>query len=309
MIMRLLSLRQMRFRVSGFVPATRSALNRSGIIFLGLNYVLLLFIAIISSIPLLWMLSTSLKQDGKEFLYPPQWIPDPFAWGNYVVLWSESKIQYFALNSFIVVILATIGTLLSASLVAFGFARIEFFGKRVLFILLLSTMMLPSIVTLVPTFILFKWLGWIDTLLPLIVPSWFGGGAFFVFLMRQFMLQLPRELDEAAIVDGASYPRIYWDIIMPLMGPALAAVAIFSFVNHWNEFLHPLVFLTSDKWRTLALALRGYVVEHAGGDYGDGRWNQLMAASTVMLVPVLVVFFSAQKYFIRGISLSGLTGR
>ena len=277
------------------------------------NYAGLLTGAAISSIPLIWMISTSLKEHGKEFLSPPQWIPNPALWENYSQVWLETNFEFYFLNSVIVSVLATVGTLLSCSIVAFGFARFDFFGKNPLFMLVLSTLMLPGIVTLVPTFILFRHLGWIDTFAPLIVPFWFGGGAsggaFFVFLMRQFMLQLPRELDEAALVDGASWPRIYWSVIMPLMGPALAATAIFSFIHHWNDFLHPLIFLISERWRTLALGLRYFLYEEGSGGYGDSHWNLLMAASVAMVIPILIIFFSAQKYFIRGIALSGLTGR
>ena len=195
----------------------------------GFGYAALVLVALISLLPLAWMVSTSLKEFGREFLFPPQWIPNPVAFGNYLTAFETSNLGRYFGNTLMISVLATMGTVISSSLVAFGFARLEFFGKRVLFIILLSTLMLPGIVTLVPTFVLFKTLGWIDTPLPLIVPWWFGGGAFggafFVFLIRQFMLQLPRELDEAALVDGASYFRIYWRIMLPLSKPALAASA------------------------------------------------------------------------------------
>ena len=267
-----------------------------------LVYGLLITIAAVKCLPLFWMISTSLKGPGMEFVYPPQWIPNPIAWSNYVEVWSIHPIHIYGLNSFTVTFLSVIGTLLSASLVAFGFAWIRFAGRDFWFTVLLSTMMLPGIVTLIPTFILFRTLGWMDTLYPLIVPYWFGG-AFSVFLIRQYFLTLPYELVEAALVDGAGHIRIYWQIMLPLAGPALAAVGIFSFVSHWNDFMHPLIYINSPHLRTLALGLRYFLGEHSS------NWGHLMAASVVMLIPVLVVFFSAQKYFIQGIHLSGLTGR
>ncbi len=272
------------------------------------SYTMLAIIGVVSSIPLLWMLSTSLKESGKEFRFPPELIPYPVAWSNYIDVWGDTGIHQFFLNSVLVTVLATIGTIITSSMVAFGFARITFPGRNLLFVLMLSTMMLPGIVTLVPQFVLFRYLHWIDTPLPLIVPFWFGGGAFFIFLVRQFMLQLPKELDEAALADGASYLRIYWNIILPLTGPALATVAIFSVQAHWNEFIAPLIFLNSETWRTLALALRSFLVD-ASDFAAIPPWNQLMASGVIMLLPILVLFFAAQRYFIRGIALSGLTGR
>jgi multiple sugar transport system permease protein len=265
-------------------------------------YLLLGAIAALKCFPLLWMISTSLKTPGLEFVYPPEWIPNPVEWGNYVRVWTEFPMAIYARNSFGVTVLATLGTVLSASVVAFGFAWMRFVGRDFWFTVLLSTMMLPEIVTLIPRFILFGTLGWIDTLYPLIVPYWFGG-AFSVFLIRQFFLTLPYELVEAAIVDGASYLRIYWQIMLPLAGPSVAAVSIFSFVAHWNDFLHPLIYTNSPELRTLALGLRFFLGEHTS------QWSMLMAASVVMLLPVLMLFFSAQRYFIQGIHLSGLTGR
>ena len=276
-----------------------------------LRYLLLIFIAVVSSIPLIWMVSTSLKERGKEFLFPPELWPDPFALHNYIDLWPFTNLQHYFFNSVFITVLAMLGTVITCSMVAFGFARIQFPGRGVLFVAMISTMMLPYIVTLVPAFVLFRYMHWIDTPFPLIVPSWFGGGAFYIFLVRQFMLQLPRELDEAALADGASYFRIYWNIVLPLSGPALATAAIFSTLSHWNEFLAPLIFLNGEQWRPMALQMRFYLVSETGGGIVRAvpRWNLLMASSVVMLVPVLLLFFGAQRYFIRGIALTGLTGR
>ncbi len=280
---------------------------RTGIDF-ALRYGLLALIASISSIPLLWMVATSLKPRGEEFRFPPELIPVPPVWANYIDVWPVAHIHIFLANSVFFTVTATIGTVITASMVAFGFARIQFPGRNVLFILMLSTMMLPEIVTLVPQFVLFRILHWIDTPMPMIVPFWFGGGAFYIFLIRQFMMQLPKELDEAAFADGASYFRIYWNIVLPLAGPALATVAIFSVVARWNDFLGPLIFLNSEKWRPLALALRTFLVSESQSGIA-AHWNLLMAASVVMLIPILILFFSAQKYFVRGVALTGLTGR
>lgn len=268
-----------------------------------IQYALLIIGAIISTFPLVWMISTSLKEKGLEFAFPPELIPHPTMWSNYVAIWSLAPFGVYFRNSAAVTGLATFGTVLSASLVAYGFARLRFFGRDFWFIVLVSTMMLPDIVTLIPRFILFRTLGWYDTLLPLIVPSWFGGGAFYVFLIRQYYLTLPFELEEAARVDGAGTLRIYAQIMLPLIGPALAAVAIFAFVSNWNDFLGPLIYTQSPQYRTLALGLRSFLGQYVS------QWNDLMVGSTLMLLPVLVLFFAAQKYFIRGVALTGLSGR
>jgi len=265
--------------------------------------VVLLAVAVVSIFPLVWMISTSLKMSGLEFTFPPELIPDPVAWSNYTQIWTMARYDLYMRNSFAVTLLATVGTMLSASLVAYGFARLRFFGRDFWFVVLLSTLMLPDIVTLIPRFILFRLLGWYDTLLPLIVPAWFGGGAFYVFLIRQYYLTLPYELEEAARVDGAGTLYIYGRIMLPLSGPVLAAVVVFSFVSNWNDFLGPLIFTQSPETRTLALGLRSFL-----GQY-KSAWNMLMVGSVLMLVPVLALFFTAQQYFVKGVALTGLAGR
>ena len=253
--------------------------------------------------PLLWMVSTSLKLPGTEFAYPPQLIPSPAVWHNYVDALAQEPFGLYLRNTLTITAAATLGSVLTASLAAFGFARIRFPGRDVLFILLLSTMMLPDIVTLVPKYILFSKLHWINTFLPLTVPFWFGGGAFNVFLIRQFFMTLPYDLDEAARMDGASNLRIYAQLLMPLSVPALATVVILTAVNNWNDFLSPLIYLNSPSTFTLALGLQNYQTL-----YGT-QWAWLMAASMLMIVPVLVLFFSFQRFFIEGIQLTGLAGR
>jgi len=267
-----------------------------------LTHVLLLGISTTMMIPLAWLISTSLKGRGLEFVFPPQWIPDPIVWRNYWEALTILPFHLFLRNTLFITIAATTGSLLSASMVAFGFARIRFPGRDFLFAVLLSTMMLPYVVTLIPTFLLFKFLHWLDTFLPLTVPAFFGD-AFFIFLVRQFYMTIPIELDEAARIDGASYFRIWWSLMVPLSKPVLATVAIFSFIWNWNDFMGPLIFINSLENRTLALGLASFRSMHTA------RWNLLMAASTVMLIPVLIVFFTAQRYFIQGIVTSGLAGR
>lgn len=281
-------------------PLARTAWDQGKI---GITYALLLVGAIVAVFPVVWMISTSLKATGTEFMFPPQIIPAPIAWSNYATAANSAPFDVYFRNSFGVTGLASLGTLLSASFVAYGFARLRFFGRDFLFLVLLSTLMLPDIVTLIPRFILFRTLGWYDTLLPLIVPSWFGGGAFYVFLIRQYYMTIPYELEEAARVDGASTLYIFTRIMLPLSGPALAAVAIFAVVSNWNDFLGPLIFTQSPQYRTVALGLRSFM-----GQYHND-WNLLMAGATAMLVPILVLFLTAQKYFIRGVAMTGLAGR
>ena len=268
-----------------------------------LQYAVMIALSVIFLIPLAWMISSSLKQQGDVFAYPPIWIPNPPQWGNYAEALRRAPLLTWLKNTAIITLLTIIGNVLSSSFVAFGFARLRFPGKNALFILLLSTMMLPEAVTLIPRFILFRSLGWIDTLLPLIVPAFFGGGAYNIFLMRQFYLTIPRDFDEAARIDGASNFLIWWRIVLPLARPALIAITIFSFVYHWNDFLHPLIYLFSEEKKTLALGLRAFI------NPSDASWHISMAASMFLVVPILILFFIGQRYFIRGMIMTGIQGR
>jgi ABC-type glycerol-3-phosphate transport system permease component len=210
----------------------------------------------------------------------------------------------FLRNTVVITFGAMVGQIASTALVAFGFARLRGRGSNVLFVLLLSTIMLPIHVTLIPTFVLFRQLGWIDTFLPLIVPAFFGSGPFYVFLLRQFFMTIPLELDDAARVDGASTFDVFARICLPLAKPALATVAIFSFLSHWNDFLLPLIYLHSKENFTLAIGLNLFRAEQTSVT----PWNQLMAVSLVVMIPPLLVFFFAQRYFIQGIVISGIKG-
>jgi multiple sugar transport system permease protein len=255
-------------------------------------------------IPVGWMISTSLKDIGSVFIFPPQVVPSPVHWENYPEGWTVMPFDLFLRNTVVITLGAMVGQLASTALVAFGFARLRGRGSNVLFVLLLSTIMLPIHVTLIPTFILFRLLGWIDTFLPLIVPAFFGGGPFYVFLLRQFFMTIPLELDDAARVDGASTFDVFARICLPLAKPALATVAIFSFLGHWNEFLLPLIYLHSKERFTLAIGLNLFRAEQTSVT----PWNQLMAVSLIVMVPPLLVFFFAQRYFIQGIVVSGVKG-
>jgi multiple sugar transport system permease protein len=266
-------------------------------------YIILGFFAVALALPLVWLVSTSLKTGAQTFLMPPKWIPEPIVWQNYPDAFQAVPFHRYFWNTLQIVIFSTLGTLLTSSMAAFAFARLRFPGRGPLFILVLSTLMLPNIVTLIPTFIVFRTLKWINTLKPLIVPFWLGGSPFFIFLIRQFFMTIPYELDEAARIDGASNFRIYWNILLPLSKPVLATVAIFSFIHHWNDFFLPLVYLQDPSKWTMAIGLQGFK------DLYSTSWNLMMAASTAMILPLLILFFMAQRYFVSGIHLTGLAGR
>ena len=206
---------------------------------------LLIFGSVLFSIPFLWTVSTALKTNEQVFAVPPQWIPSPFQWENFKRAWTELPFPTFVSNTIFITLFATFGQILSASLVAYGFARFKFMGKNILFYLMLSTMMLPSQVTMIPVFLLWRQLGLIDTFVPLIAPAFFGGGAFTIFLLRQFFMTVPRELDEAAMIDGANPLLIWWKVLLPLARPALITTTLFSFVSHWDDFMGPLIYLNS----------------------------------------------------------------
>lgn len=264
-----------------------------------LAFVLALLGAIAFLVPFAWAVSTSLKPSYQIFAYPPEWLPSPVLFSNY---WDAMTAlpfgRYFA-NTSIVTFGSMIGDVLVSTVVAYGFARMRFPGRDILFLILLGTMMLPMQVTMIPIFIIFRWLGWVDTFLPLIVPAFFGN-AFFIFLLRQFFLTIPADLEDAAAIDGATNSQTLWRIFVPLSLPAMATVAIFSFMNHWQDFFMPLIYLNSRELKTLALALQMFRAEF-GTD-----WNLMMAAAVTTSIPCLMLFFFAQRYFISGIVMTGL---
>jgi multiple sugar transport system permease protein len=266
-----------------------------------LAYAALVLGAILVMIPFAWLVSTSFKAPANMFLDPPQWIPRPLRPDNYAKALSVMPFGLYLLNTCKITFLALLLQVLSCSLVAFGFARMRFPGKNALFVVLLSTLMLPAQVTMIPVFKIWSWLGLYNTFAPLILPSAFGS-AFFIFLLRQFFMTIPVEMDEAARIDGASTLQVWWKVILPQAKPALATVAIFGFMAHWNDFMGPLIYLTDPGKRTLALALWSFQ-----GQYNND-WHLLMAASTVVMLPLLILFFAAQKYFIQGVVISGVKG-
>lgn len=254
--------------------------------------------------PLLWMVSTSFKEDGDVFLIPIQWLPQPIMWSNYPAALTFQPFWHYFWNSVQVTFFCVVGAVLTASLVAYAFARLRAPGKDLLFGILLSTLMLPGEVTLVPVYLIFRQLGWLDTYLPLTVPSWFGGSAFYIFLLRQFFLTLPTELDDAAKIDGANYFSIYSRILLPLSKPALSSVAVFAFFANWNNFQGPLIYLTTIDKFTIPVGLRLYL-SSVGSNM---HWNYLMAATIVSIIPPILIFFVSQRFFVEGAVLSGVKG-
>ena len=252
--------------------------------------------------PFVWMLSTAVKVPGTEFIYPPQLFTRPLRWNNFSDGWTALPFTRWFFNTSVITVLSVAGAMLSSSLVAYGFARLEFPGRTVLFVILLSTMMLPFHVRLIPMFITFRFLGWIDTYLPLIVPFFFGGVPFFIFLVRQFFLTIPLEMEDAAAIDGAGVFASFLLIILPLSRPVLGVVGVFAFIRVWNDFLEPLIYIHSMDKMTLSLGLRFFQDQ----DFTD--WTSLMAVSIIVLVPSVALFFVAQKYYIHGVVTTGIKG-
>ena len=269
-------------------------------------YLIVFLLALLFAMPLVWTASTSLKTPAELFVFPPQLLPQGLRIENFPRAWNFVPFGNFYWNTAVVTVLGTLGAVVSSCLVAYGFARGRFPGRTFLFYLVLSSLMLPSEVTIIPKFLIFKQLGWLDTLTPLIVPDFFGGGAFNIFLLRQFFLTIPRTFDEAAEIDGAGSFRILWAILLPLCTPALITVSILSFLRHWNDFLEPLIYLNSPDKLTLSLGLRYFLVSPSEG--GEPKDHLLMAAVLMAALPCVTLFFVAQRYFVRGIVMSGIKG-
>lgn len=268
-------------------------------------YGLLAVLGFVFAIPLLWMFSVSLQDLAGVFADPFKWIPDDLQWRNYIDAVTLLPFGRYLLNTTVITICVLIGTVLSSSLVAFGFSRLRFRGRNKLFTLCIATMMLPGQVTMIPLYVGFAEIGWVDTFLPLIVPAFFGS-PFYIFLLRQFFLTIPREYDEAALLDGASTLRIYWSIILPLAKPALATVTLFAFLGTWNDFFNPLIYLNSPENATLTLGLNMMKTQVIGT--GVTQWHLLMAASLLVMLPNITLFFFMQKHFLKGIQMGGLKG-
>ncbi len=272
-----------------------------------LTYLIIFALCVLFGYPLFWTAMSSLKTIPEMFSFPPILIPAAPQWANY---WTVLNIDYpvgrWFSNSVLIVLLTSFGTLVTSSLVAYSFARFAYRGRDVLFMITLSTMMLPAQVTLIPQFVLFYKLGWVNTHLPLWVPHWFGGGAFAIFLMRQFFLTLPLDLDEAALIDGAGYFRIFWSILMPLCKPVLATLAIITIIASWSDFLGPLIYLNTPEKFTVSVGLQFFnAVPEVGG---EPMQHLLMAACVMSMVPIILMFFFGQRFFVQGIVMSGIKG-
>jgi multiple sugar transport system permease protein len=268
----------------------------------GLTLLVCMAIAIVLTTPFAWLVRSSLMDAGQIFEFPPAWIPRPFVWSNYRDALTAVPFGKYLLNTLTILIPSVIGTVASTTLAAYSFSRLTWPGRDLVFGLLLLTFMLPFVATLIPAFLLWTSLHLVNTNWPLVLPHWFGSDVFFIFLLRQFFLTIPRELDEAAILDGANPLQVLWHIILPLSRPALATVAILSGLAAWNDFLDPLVYLNDSDKYTLALGLSEFM-----GLYSS-QWHLLMAAATVIVIPVAVLFFFAQRYFVEGVSLTGSKG-
>lgn len=267
-----------------------------------LIYAILIIGAAFSLVPLLWLVRSSLMETAQIFEIPIRWLPDPVCWDNFKKALTVVPFAKYFINSAIIVIGVVAGTVFTSSLTAFAFSRLEWKGRDVIFGILLSGMMLPFVVTLIPTFVMWSKTGLTNTFIPLILPAWFGGGAGNIFMLRQFYSSIPKELDEAAIIDGAGPFRIYSQIIVPLSKSALIVIGLFSFMGTWNDFLGPLVYISDPNKYTVAIGLRQFM-----GMY-TSQWNLLMAASLVALIPVLLAYFFGQKYLVEGIALTGIKG-
>ncbi|MCP4167728.1 MAG: carbohydrate ABC transporter permease [Chloroflexi bacterium] len=267
----------------------------------GAAYIFMIALALVFMIPLLWMLSTSLKARWEVFAWPPQWIPATIHWENYVEAFTRYPMGRFMLNSVILVAANIVGELFAVPLVAYGFARLRFPGKNALFLIMLGTMMIPGHIKLIPLFTIYNRLGWIDTYLPLIVPAFFGS-PFFIFLMVQYMKTIPRDLDDAARIDGAGTWGILYRVLLPLCIPPLTIIVVFTFLWTWNEFLHPLIFLNSFELFPVQVGLALFK-----GRYSV-EWNLFMAATLISIIPILILYFFSQKQLIGGIASVGLKG-
>ena len=268
-----------------------------------LSYILLTAVGLLFFIPFLWLVVTSLKPAHQVFTIPLIWIPKPIMWSNYPEALRHPGFPFLKLlrNSLHYSVWSTLGVTVASFLAAYAFARIPFHGRNVFFAITIGTMMIPGVVTMVPTYLIFRWLGWIGSYKPLIVPS-FGGAAFFIFMLRQFMMTLPWDLTDAARVDGASELHILFRLVLPLIRPAILVVVIFNFMGCWNDFMGPLIYLNNTNLYPLSLGLFSFLSR------GQRHWNLLMAASLVVTAPLVVIFFLAQRQFLEGITMTGIKG-
>jgi multiple sugar transport system permease protein len=269
------------------------------------TYALLVLGALVVLVPLYWMIATSLKADTKLFVLPPQWVPDPVMWRNYVDVWTIQPLtQYFA-NTIFITLLAMGGEILTCAIVAYGFARFRFPGRNALFLLLLATMMLPGIITMIPTFLIWRSLGRIDTYSPLTVGALFAWGPAYIFLLRQFFMTIPNDIEDAAAIDGANVLQTFWSVMLPLVKPALLAIAVLSFSGNWNNFQGPLIYINTQAKYPVILSL--YAFSQSLSKEAP-KWNYMMAMAVIMTVPILLLYFKAQQHFIEGLTVGSVKG-
>lgn len=261
------------------------------------TYLLLIGGALFTIAPFIWLVRSSLMTIQEIFSMPPKWLPEVPQWRNYINVFTTLPFGIFFLNTTIIVVLNVIGALFSNTIMAYSFARINFRGRTIMYSLCLATLMLPTTVTMIPLFVEWKYLGGLNTFAPLTIPAFFGN-AFYIFMLHQFFKTIPIEFDEAAFVDGASYPQIIMKIIVPIAKPALAVVAIFTFMASWNDFMGPLLYLNDQNKFTLSLGLKMFL------SMFRAEWNTLMAASTLAVMPLIILFFMAQRYFIEGLTMA-----
>jgi multiple sugar transport system permease protein len=272
-----------------------------------ITYVLLGLGAAIVLVPFLWMVRTSLTAESRLFIFPPQLIPNPVVWRNYIDAWNALPVSFtrFTANTIFITVLAMTAEIFTCSLVAYGFARFRFPGRNILFLLMLSTMMLPGIITLLPTFIIWRQLKLIDTYDPMTLGAWFAWGPAYIFLLRQFFMSIPKEIEEAARIDGANPFQIYWKIMLPLVKPALLAIAVLSFIGNWNNFMGPLIYLNSGEKYPLIMALKFF--EQSLSKEAP-LFHFMMAMTTMISFPLLVIYFLMQRNFIEGITAGAVKG-
>lgn len=275
-----------------------------------LVYLLATFLSVLFLLPVLWAVLSSLKSSSQFIEYPPRFFPSPFEWSNYIKVWELTPLAIYFRNSLLIAIPVLIGRLTMSSLIGYGFARFRFRGKNVLFLLMLSTMMLPQVVTMVPQFLIFKNLGLLNTILPLVIPAFLGvglGGPFSIFVFRQFFMTLPLDLDEAARIDGAGPLRIFRMIIVPLSRPVFAALAIFNFFITWNDYLGPLIYLRTEQTYTIPLGLANFLY-YSSLTPSEPILNLLMVAAIITALPVVIIFIIGQKYYVKGMTMGGMKG-
>lgn len=292
-----------------FAPASRfRSASAQRAIGRGILYLIAITSSTIFMFPFIWTILSSLKRGAELFRFPPTWFPESPQFQNYPRVFEIVPWSTWMWNSTLVATVSTFGAVLTAALVGYSFARFRYPGRNLLFLVTLSTMMLPVEVTLIPLYLMFAKIGWMDSYKPLMVPSFFGGGAFLIFLMRQFFMSIPIDLDEAARIDGAGYLRIFWQILMPLSVPVTATAAVLTFMAEWNSFLYPFIFLNTKTKYTLAIGIRYFQEVAAATTDTEPRQHLLMAASVMMTMPIILMFFLAQRYLVQGIVMSGIKG-